>query len=167
MRKTLGLTSLLFAALTFSAFAGKPTGENGKTGTAFTFNYNIGAVTNYHAYGFVCSAGFVSPQPANTVTLVNWWVTDLGPVSGSGTVACPNALVIRHQNSNVVGMLLFSDADNVAIAPNYITPVAMVILQTDGNVSIQVADPGGTGPEVFFGPFFSPFGWDLSPYLWN
>src|SRR5258708_40347445 len=96
-------------AFTFAVQAGKSGGGTTTTG-GFTFSYNVGTVANYHAYGVACQVGYVSPQPKGTIVLENYWVWDLGPVTGTGKVACPKPVVPKGQSSSVLGLLLFANA---------------------------------------------------------
>jgi hypothetical protein len=172
----------LMMALAFSVQAGKTSGGGGTpppppptpTG-AFTFTYNVGAVANYHVYGLACQVGTVSPRPAGTLVLGNWWVWDLGPVTGTGTVACPRPVVGKGQTSSVLGVLFFADASDIG-GQAFAYPVVDVQIFTskwyNGYASIQVITPADndsddSGIQLYWGKPFTPFSWDLSAYVWN
>lgn len=178
LKATLGviLTSALLITSALAAKAGHHGGGGGgswPSKTAFTFNYNVGTTaTNYHAYGIAGQVGLI-PQPTNTVILVFWYVKDLGPVSGTGSVACPAELLYPS-----TGILLFANASDTGgdgTQENYTNPIPMVQV-TSGTATIQIAlphdndsdDPGvGPYPVPYNGPVFSPFGWDLTQWVWN
>lgn len=153
--------------VTTSALAANPTG--------FTFNYNVGTViTNYRAYGVaiqVWPGGVLQPQPAGTVIFGYWYVWDLGPVSGSGTVKCPPILVQKGTKASDEGILFIGSANDVGgdgTTVNWTHPVAnmQVLIGKPNYDYVEIIEPDLTGIELFYGPAFSPFGWDLSPYLW-
>ena len=142
---------------------------------AFTFGYNVGTAANYHAYGFACQVGAVKPKPAGTVVLGNWWVWDLGPVTGAGTVNCPKPVVLKGQTSSVLGILFFANASDVGGQP-FSNPVVDVQIFTpkwyNGYASIEVMPPpdndsDDSGIQLYWGVPFNPFVWDLSAYVWN
>src|SRR5258708_39984594 len=103
-------------AFTFAVQAGKSGGGTTTTG-GFTFSYNVGAVATSHAYGVACQVGYVSPQPKGTIVLENYWVWDLGPVTGTGKVTCPKPVVPKGQSSSVLGILLFANAADIGGQP--------------------------------------------------
>jgi len=154
--------------------------QAGKTPTptttgAFTFTYNVGTVVNYHVYGFVCQVGAVSPRPAGTLVLGNWWVKDLGPVTGTGTVTCPKPVVPKGQTSSVLGILLFANAADIG-GQAFINPVVDVQIFTpkwyNGYASITVIPPvdndaDDSGITLYWGVPFTPFAWDISADVWN
>ena len=175
MKKTKILLALSFVtAFGFMAQAGK-TGGGSTLTTAFSFTYNVGTVTNYHAYGVAAQVGYVSPQPAGTITLENFWVWDLGPVDGSGTVNCPKPVVAKGGTSGVLGILLFANASDVGGQP-ITCPVVDVQIFTprlyNGYASIEVITPkdgdaDDIGIQLYYNVPFTPFAWDISPYVWN
>jgi hypothetical protein len=172
--KTLIVLSMT-TALTFMAQAGKTSGGTTSTG-AFTFGYNVGTVVaNYHVYGLVCQVGAVSPRPAGTVVLGNWWVRDLGHVTGTGQVSCPAPIVPKGQTSSILGALFFADAGDVG-GQAFAKPVVEVEIFTpkwySGYASIQVITPidgdaDDNGIQLYWGPRFSPFACDFSDYVWD
>src|SRR5262249_26771298 len=118
MKKTKILLALTFlTAFAFVAQAGKTSGGTTLT-TVFSFNYNVGTVTNYHAYGVAAQVGYVATQPAGTIMLENFWVWDLGPVHGSGTVNCPKPLVTTGGTAGVLGIILFANKNDVGGQPS-------------------------------------------------
>ena len=150
-------------ALNLSALAG------GTTPSGFTFTYNVGTVTNYHAYAVVSQVGS-GTQPRGTVVLGNWWVKDLGKAVGSATVTCPPPVTPKGTTSSVLGILLLANASDVGGKP-YTHPVVDVQIFTpkwySGNASIQIIQPGtDTGLQLYFAAPFTPFAWDLRPYVW-
>lgn len=151
MKKFIG-TCFAALALVFSSLGS----------TAFTFNYDVGTVQGYHAYAY--AAGVAKPQPAGTVLLLNYWVWDLGPVSGTGTVAVPSP--VRDRNLDIIGAVWFANEVDVGGNP-WTHPAIDVRIFTSkwygGAASIQ---DDFTGTDIFFGAPFSPFGWDLTPYVW-
>jgi hypothetical protein len=181
-RILLGLS--LMMALTLSVQAGGKTGGGTPppppppppppTG-AFTFTYNVGTVANYHVYGLACQVGTVSPRPAGTLVLGNWWVWDLGPVSGTGIVSAPKPVVGKGQTSSVLGVLFFADASDIG-GQAFAYPVVDVQIYNpkwyNGYASIQVIPPidgdaDDSGIQLYYGKPFTPFSWDLSAYVWN
>jgi hypothetical protein len=170
----------LMMASTFAVQAGKPSGGGGgtpppPTSGAFSFKYNVGTVLNYHAYGFACQVGAVKPQPSGTQVLGNWWVWDLGPVTGVGIVTCPKPVAIKGQTSSVLGVLFFANEQDLGGQP-FVNPVVDVQIFTpkwyNGYASIEVMPPvdndsDDKGIQLYYGLPFSPFAWDLSPYVWN
>jgi hypothetical protein len=175
MKKTKILLALSFVtAFGFMAQAGKTGGGTTLT-TVFSFTYNVGTVTNYHAYGVAAQVGYVSPQPAGTITLENFWVWDLGPVHGSGTVNCPRPVVATGGTSGVLGILLFANASDVGGQPIK-CPVVDVQIFTpklyNGYASIVCAPPidndaDDKGITIYWGPPKKPFSRDISAYVWN
>lgn len=170
----MGLSLLM--AFTLTVHAGKTTSGSGSgsTGT-FTFTYNVGTVANYHVYGVACQVGAVSPQPAGTVVLGRWWVWDLGPVTGIGTVACPKPITPKGQTASELGILLFADASDRGGQP-FLNPVVDVQIFMpkwySGYASIEVIPPvdgdaDDSGIQLYWGLPFTPFSWDISAYLWN
>src|SRR5207245_1338453 len=109
-----------------------------------------------------CQVGYVSPQPAGTIVLENWWVWDLGPVTGTGTVTCPKPVTPKGQTATVLGILLFANADDVGGQP-ITNPVVDVQIFTsklyNGNASIAVVPPVGSGIQLYWGKPFQPFAW--------
>ena len=167
----LGLS--LMMALTFSVQAGKTSGGSGGTTTsgAFTFTYNVGTVANYHAYGLACQVGAVKTRPSGTVVLGKWWVWDLGPVTGAGTVTCPKPLLA----TSVIGALYFADSSDLG-GHAFLYPVVNVEIFTpkyySGYASIEVITPADgdaddVGIQLYWGLPFSPFAWDISADVWN
>ena len=160
-------------AFTSVVQAGKTTTT--QTQGAFTFTYNVGTVTNYHAYGLACQVGTVSPRPAGTVVLGNWWVWDLGRVTGTGTVTCSKPVVPKGQTSSIVGSLFFANAIDLG-GKAFVNPVVNVEIFTpkwyNGYASIAVMPPidndaDDSGIQLYWGLPFSPFAWDISPDVWN
>jgi hypothetical protein len=175
MIKTLMVLSMTMA-LTFMAQAGKSGGGGTTTTGAFTFNYNVGTVVNnYHVYAMVCQVGAVSPRPAGTLVLENWWVRDLGHVTGAGQVGCPAPVVPKGKTSNVLGVLFFADAGDIGGQPIVKPVVDVQIYQPkwySGYASVQVITPidgdaDDAGIQLYWGPRFTPFAWDLSAYVWD
>jgi hypothetical protein len=170
--KTLAALSFMIAS-TFMVQAGKTTG--GTTLGAFTFNYNVGTVLNYHVYGLVCQVGAVSPRPSGTVVLGNWWVKDLGAVSGSGSVVCPKPVVPKGGSSSVLGALYFANKADLG-GQAFVNPVVNVQIFTpnwyNGYASIEVIPPpdndaDDSGIQLYWGVPFNPFSWDISADVWN
>ena len=164
----------LMMALTCSVYAGKTGGGTGGTTGAFTFTYHVGTVANYHAYGLACQVGAVSSRPAGTIVLGKWWVWDLGPVSGIGTVTCPKPVPTKLA-SPVIGSLMFANASDVG-GQAFVYPVVDVEIFTpqsnNGDASIEVITPADgdaddVGITLYFGVPFSPFAMDISPYVWD
>jgi len=167
-------------AFTFIVQAGKTgSGGGGSTGGgsmggAFTFTYNVGTtVANYHVYGLACQVGAVSPRPAGTLVLGNWWVWDLGRVTGTGTVTCPKPVATK--GSSVLGVLLFANAADLG-GQAFVDPVVDVQIFApkwyNGYASIQVITPvdndaDDSGIQLYWGLPFTPFAWDISAYVWN
>jgi len=145
-------------------------GGGGTTTGAFNFTYNVGSVLTYHAYGLVCQVGAVSPRPSGTVVLGNWWVKDLGPVSGSKTISCPKPVVPKGTTSSVLGVLFFASYKDIGGQP-FTHPVVDVQIYNskwyNGNASIVVIEPDNSSLTLYFAAPFSPFAWDLSPYVWD
>jgi hypothetical protein len=178
MKQVKSLAALTFMiASTLIVQAGKPSGgPTGGTTGAFTFTYNVGTtVANYHVYGFVCQVGAVKPQPAGTVALGNWWVKDLGPVSGIGTVVCPKPVVPKGQTSSVLGILFFANKADLG-GQAFTNPVIDVQIFAprwyNGYASIEVLPPpdgdaDDSGIQLYWGPPLNQFSWDLSSYVWN
>ncbi len=186
MQSLLRSYGLLGGVVLLCVAAKPPQNGGGADAPAFTFTYDIGtAVTNYHAYGYASQIGYVLPQPAGTTNLVNWWVWDLGPVSGTGTVACPKPV---QSSPDVKGILFFASADDLCevwtnentqeiSGPGTNTfPIVQATVFTkkfyNGYASIQVITPkdddaDDVGIQLYWGPPFTPFGWDISPYVWN
>ena len=170
----LGLS--LMMALTVSVQAGRTGGGTPPPPSgAFTFTYNVGTVANYHVYGLACQVGAVSTRPSGTVVLGKWWVWDLGPVSGVGTVGCPAPVVPKGQTSSILGALFFADAADVG-GQAFVYPVVDVQIYTpkwyNGYASIQVITPvdgdaDDSGIQLYWGLPFMPFKWDISAYVWN
>jgi hypothetical protein len=173
--KNIKILMALSSMLTFTSVV-----QAGKTPTttttgAFTFSYDVGAVAHYHAYGFVCQVGAVSPRPAGTLVLGNWWVKDLGPVIGAGTVTCPKPVVPKGQTSSVLGILLFANSADIG-GQGFISPVVDVQIFApkwyNGYASISVIPPvdndpsNDSGIQLYWGLPFKPFAWDLSDYVW-
>ena len=163
----------LMMALTFSVQAGKTSGGSGGTTTsgAFNFTYHVGTVANYHAYGLACQVGAVRTRPAGTLVLGNWWVWDLGPVTGTGTVTCPKPVV----TGSAVGVLFFADASDIG-GQAFLYPVVDVQIFTpkwySGYASIEVITPADgdsddSGIQLYWGVPFTPFAWDISADVWN
>jgi hypothetical protein len=173
MKKTKVLLALSFlTASGFMAQAGKTGGGTSGGGTTlttvFSFNYNVGTVTNCHAYGVAAQVGYVSPQPAGTITLENFWVWDLGPVHGSGTVNCPKPVVATGGTSGVLGILLFANKNDVGGQPSTHNIVDVQIFTPkvySGYASISVVPPTGSGTQLYWGKPYSPFSRDLSAYV--
>ena len=172
--KTLFGLSLMIAFAS-PLLAGSSGGSTTTTTGAFSFTYHVGTVTNYHVYGVACQVGAISPRPANTVVLGNWWVWDLGKVSGTGTVSCPKPVTPKGVVSSVLGILLFADAADVG-GQAYKTPVIDVQIFNakwyNGYASVQVIPPvdgdaDDTGIQLYWGKPFTPFAWDISAYVWN
>jgi hypothetical protein len=162
MKFLMGLSVMM--AFTSSVLAGGTT-----TSSGFTFSYKLGTVTNYHAYAVVCQVG-TTTQPRGTVMLGSWWVKDLGKTAASGTVTCPPPVTPKGTSPSVLGILLFANAVDVGGQP-YTHPVVDVQIFTakwyNGYASIQVIQPvTDTGLQLYWGPPFSPFSWDLSPDVW-
>jgi hypothetical protein len=169
LKMLMGLSLMMASA--FVAQAGKTPAPTG----AFTFTYNVGTVLNYHAYGLVCQVGAVSPRPSGTLVLGNWWVKDLGRVTGTGTVSCPKPVVPKGQTSSVLGILFFANANDIGGQP-FTNPVVDVQIFTpkwyNGFASIEVIPPpdndaDDAGIQLYWGMPFMPFAWDLSAYVWN
>ena len=172
--KILSVLSLVMA-LAFSVQAGK-TGGGGTPPPppplgAFTFTYHVGTVANYHAYGLACQVSAVAKRPSGTVRLGNWYVWDLGPVTGIGTVTCPKPLLA----TSVVGALYFADASDLG-GQAFAYPVVNVEIFTpkyySGFASIEVIPPvdgdsDDSGIQLYWGVPFSPFAWDISADVWN
>jgi hypothetical protein len=168
----LGLS--LMMALTPLVHAGK-TGGGGTTGgttppptaAAFSFQYTVGTVLNFHAYGFAAQVGAIA-QPSGTLRLGNWYVWDLGAVTGTGIVTCPQPLAIKGQTASCLGILVFANkADIGGQAFQY--PTAQVEIFTpkwyNGYASISVVEPDGTSNQLYWGLPFKPFAYNLSSYL--
>lgn len=183
--------TLLGVSLMVSAFADKPhkggfkaspNGHGGgswPTSTAFTFDYNVGTIgTNFHAYGVAGQVGLID-QPANTSILIFWYVDDLGPVTGTGTVSCP-----AEELYPGTGILMIADADDIGgdgSSETNVNPIAMIEVsggKHNQTATIQIAlpqdgdfdDPGvstNNYPVLYNGPIFTPFSWDLSSWIWN
>jgi len=156
--------SLLFVC---SAAQAASHGSN-PSNSGFTFNYNVGStVTNYHAYALAIQIGF--PQPANTVPFLNWYVWDLGPVSGSGSVFCPSQIPVKGTAQENKGFLFFADASDTGGQDN-IHPVAeateYVPRVMNGDYIVDIIYSRSSGLILYDGPPFSPFAWDFSAYLW-
>jgi hypothetical protein len=177
MKKTKILLALSFVtAFGFMAQAGKTGGSGGTTlTTAFSFTYNVGTVTNYHAYGVAAQVGYLKTQPAGTITLENFWVWDLGPVHGSGTVNCPKPVVATGGTAGVLGILLFANASDVG-GQAIKCPVVDVQIFTpklyNGYASLVCAPPidndkDDSGITIYWGPPNKPFSRDISAYVWN
>src|SRR6266404_932864 len=100
---------LLGVLITMPVFAGNSGG--------FTFSYNVGTtVANYHAYGVAIQVyphGILQPQPPGTVIFGYWYVWDLGPVSGTGTVTCPQVMTLKGQKAYDEGILYIASANDV------------------------------------------------------
>jgi hypothetical protein len=174
----LGLS--LMMALALSAQAGK-TGGGGTPppppppSGVFVFSYNVGTVGNYHVYAYACQVSAVSSRPSGTVRLGNWWVKDLGPVTGSGTVGCPAPLTVKGQVNSVLGVLFFANASDVG-GQAFLHPVVDVQIYTakyySGDASIEVITPNDgdaddVGIQLYLGAPFTPFSWDISAYVWD
>ena len=158
--------------------------QAGKTGgggtpppppSAFAFTYNVGAEVNYHAYGLACQVSNTTPRPAGTVVLGNWWVWDLGLVTGTGTVGCPAPVAVKGSTIYVRGVLFFAHVSDVG-GQAFTHPVVDVQIYTpkvySGYASIQVitpvdADADDSGIQLYYGAPFTPFGWDISAYVWD
>jgi len=184
MKKLLTFVSILFLGIMLSSniySAGKPPLLS-PTGTAFTFSYNVGTtVTNYHAYGMACQIVFVTTQPSGTIILGEWYVWDLGKVTGTGTVVCPHLITPRGFPESEPGILFFADArdtggDGTQIFTHPIADVQIFNKKYyNGYASIEMIepplfpelDPSYTGLQIYWGPPFTPFYWDLSPYINN
>lgn len=158
-------------AFPFVVQAGKSSGGTTSTGV-FTFTYDIGTtVTNYHAYGYACQVGAVSPKPSGTVVLGNWWVWDLGRATGTKAISCPKPIVPKGTTSSIVGALLFADAHDLG-GHAFIKPVVQVEIYNskwyNGYASVQVITPlEPAGIQLYWGPPFTPFTWDFSDYVWD
>jgi hypothetical protein len=178
MKKVKILAALSLVMASTFVVAGKTTGGGGTPpppSGAFTFTYNVGTVANYHAYGLACQVGSVRSKPAGTVMLGNWWVWDLGPVSGIGSVACPRPVSIKGVTSSVLGVLFFACTSDVG-GQKFLDPVVDVQIFApgwyNGYASIEVITPADTdsddsGIQLYWGVPFSPFAWNLSAYVWN
>lgn len=173
--KVLLSLSILLAASSTVVQAGKTPPPPPTIQGAFTFSYNVGAVANYHVYGYACQVGAVKPQPAGTVVLGNWWVWDLGAATGVGNVICPKPVVPKGQTSSVLGILFFANAADIGGHP-FVNPVIDVQIFTpkwyNGYASIEVMPPpdndsDDSGIQLYWGLPFHPFSWDLSAYVWN
>lgn len=157
-------------AFTPLVHAGKSSGGTTTTTGAFNFTYNMGTVMNYHVYGIACQVGTVSPQPKGTVTLGTWWVWDLGRATGVGTVSCPKPIVPKGTQSSVLGILLFANVNDIGGQPLLFPAVDVQIFNSkwyNGYASIEVMEPNGSGLQLYWGPPFTPFSWDLSPYVYD
>src|SRR5262249_55471557 len=153
MKTTKALLALTFVtAFAFVAQAGKTSGGTTLT-TVFTFNYNVGTVTNCHAYGVAAQVGYVRTQTAGTILLGKFWVWDLGPVHGSGTVNCPKPLVSTGGTAGVLGILLFANASDVGGQPSTRNIVDVQIFTPkvyNGYASIAVVPPTGSGIQLYW-----------------
>src|SRR5689334_19822463 len=132
----------------------------------FVFQYTIDAV-GYHAYGMAGQVGKIA-MPKGTVRLGQWYVWDLGPVAGTGTVGCPAPVTAKGVVNSCVGLLFFaSTADVGGQAFRY--PSAQVEIFTpkyyNGYASIAIVQPDGTGAQLYWGLPFKPFAWDFTPVL--
>jgi hypothetical protein len=180
MNKAKILTGLsLMMALTFSVQAGKTSGGGGTPpppppSGAFTFTYHVGTVANYHAYGLACQVGALKSRPSGTLVLGKWWVWDLGPVTGMGTLSCPRPLATSG-TASVLGVLFFADASDLG-GQAFAYPVVDVQIYNprwyNGYASIEVITPADndsddTGIQLYWGAPFTPFAWDISAYVWN
>lgn len=165
MKMLLGLSIVM--ALTSPLLAGG--GGTTTTTGAFNFTGNVGTVLTYHAYGFVCQVGSMK-QPSGTLRLGNWYVKDLGPVSGTKTISCPKPTVPKGTTSSVLGVLFYASSKDIGGQP-FTHPVVDVQIYDsrwyNGNASIQVIEPDGSGLSLYFAAPFSPFAWDLRPYIWD
>lgn len=164
----------LMMAFTSVVHAGKTGGSTGGTtgGTTtsggFTFQYNVGTVLNYHAYGVAGQIGSIT-QPRGTLKLGQWYVWDLGAVAGVGTVTCPQPVTPKGQLPSCLGLLVFANKADVG-GQAFLHPSVDVEIFTpkwyNGYASIGVVAPDGTGTTLYWGLPFSPFAWDISAYLW-
>ena len=139
MKILLGLSFMM--ALNLSALAG------GTTPSGFTFTYNVGTVTNYHAYAVVSQVGS-GTQPRGTVVLGNWWVKDLGKAVGSATVTCPPPVTPKGTTSSVLGILLLANASDVGGKP-YTHPVVDVQIFTVATPASRSFNPALTQDSNF------------------
>ena len=174
--KNMKIAKILFGlflttALTFSVQAGKTGGGTGGTTGAFSFTYNMGTEANYHVYALAAPVSSVKTRPTGTLRLGNWWVKDLGPAIGTGTVSCPKPLV----STSVIGALYFADTLDIG-GQAFLHPVVNVQIFTsswyNGYASIQVivpADGDGDdgGIQLYWGPRFTPFAADISADVWD
>ena len=160
----LGLS--LMMALTPLVHAGGSSGGTTTTG-GFSFQYTVGSVPNEHVYAFVAQVGAVA-QPKGTVRLGNWYVKDLGAVSGTGTVSCPAPLAIKGQTASCLGILIFANKADVGGQPFVYNSVQVEIFTPkwyNGYASISVAYPDGTSNQLYWGLPFKPFAYNLTGCL--
>jgi hypothetical protein len=163
MKFLIGLS--LMMAFTSMVHAGKTGGTTTTTG-GFTFQYTVDTV-GYHAYGMAGQVGKIT-RPKGTLVLGQWYVWDLGAVSGVGKVTCPKPVTARGVTVSCLGLLfLASTADVGGQAFRY--PSAQVEIFTpqyyNGYASIAIVQPDGTGAQLYWGLPFSPFAWDFTPLL--
>jgi hypothetical protein len=132
----------------------------------FTFSYNVGtSVTNYHAYGVAIQVyphGILQPQPPGTVILGYWYVWDLGPVSGTGTVNCPQVMTLKGERLYDRGILFIASAHDVggdgstAVFTHPVGDIQVIIGKPDYDY-VEIIEPDDTGLQLYYGPAFSPF----------
>ena len=156
-------------AFTSVVHAGKTGGSTGGTTTSggFTFQYNVGTALNYHAYGMAGQIGSIS-QPRGTLKLGQWYVWDLGAVTGIGTVTCPQPVAIKGQTATCLGLLIFANKADVGGQAFQYTSAQVEIFTPkwyNGYASIAIVNPDGTGTQLYWGLPLNPFSWDLSSWL--
>jgi hypothetical protein len=160
----------------FMVQAGKSGGGGTTSSGPFSFTYNVGTtVTNYHVFGLACQVAAVRSRPAGTLQLGQWYVWDLGRVTGSGKVSCPSPMSIKGQTTSVLGILFFADDKDLG-GQAFRKPVVDVQIFTpswySGYASIEVMPPSDgdaddSGIQLYWGAPFSPFAWDISADVWD
>ena len=164
-------------ACAFMVQAGGKTGGGGGTPSGtFTFGYNIGTtVTNYHVFALACQVTAVKSRPSGTVQLGQWYVWDLGHVTGVGKVSCPAPMALRNVTSSVLGVLFFADDHDLG-GQAFRKPVVDVQIFTpswyNGYASIEAimpidGDSDDSGIQLYWGPPYSPFAEDISAAVWD
>lgn len=180
-----GVAAMLAVSMFFgtTAQAAKSGGTTWPGKTLYTFTYNIGTVTNYHAYIEAGACHLLPEQPTNTIILAHYWyVKDLGPISGTGTVACPGQ--IQFPSTGNIFLAEASDTGGPALPDDTFTyPIAMIQVTTgrSGFSSVQVVFSPKTvcdslgqncylktpGVSLLNTVPLTSFSYDVSAYLWN
>ena len=153
-------------ALTPLVHAGGSSGGTTTSG-AFSFQYTVGPVLNEHVYAFAAQVGAIA-QPKGTVRLGQWYVWDLGSVTGSGIVSCPAPIAIKGQTASCLGILVFANKADVggqAFKYNSVQVEIFTPKWYNGDASIEVVYPNNTSTQLYFGLPFKPFAYNLTGYL--